>query len=226
MLKAVIFDMDGVLVDSEPVHFKANQITLEKLCGVHLDYEYYRHFIGSTIRAMWQEMHDDFGITQYTWEELLEENDKILEELLEKQGYPSVKGAAELVKRLKKDGYLLAVASSSKMEKIISNITNLGIRECFDALVSGMELQRPKPAPDIFLQAAKLLGVEPHECLVVEDSCNGIRGAAAAGMASLGFLNSNSGNQDLSQADYLCEDFDGVEEDFLRMVYAHHFHEP
>lgn len=226
MLKAVIFDMDGVLVDSEPVHFKSNQITLKKYAGVDLDYEYYKQFIGSTVAAMWQIMQKDFHVTDYSWEDLMKKNDEILAEMLRKEGYPEVPGAAELVRKLHEQGYLLAIASSSRLEKINYNVTNLGIKDCFQALVSGMDLKRPKPAPDIFLKAAEKLGVKPEECLVIEDSQNGVKAALAAGMACLGYINPNSGNQDLSAADYLFEDFSSVEEGFLRMVHDHHCKEP
>lgn len=226
MLRAVIFDMDGVLVDSEPVHFRANQLTLKEMFDIDLDYDYYKHFIGSTIKAMWQEMHAYFHVTSCTWEDLMLRNDEILAELVKKEGYPPIKGAAELVKKLHNCGYLLAVASSSRREKIESNMTSLGILDCFDIFVSGMELKKPKPAPDIFLVTAEKLGVKPEECLVIEDSQNGVLAARDAGMACLGFLNKNSGEQDLSAADYLFEDFSSVEEDFVRMVHNHHFGEP
>lgn len=226
MLKAVIFDMDGVLVDSEPIHFKSNQITLKQYCGVELNYEYYKQFIGSTVAHIWKTVCEYFQIVDYSPEELMALNDKILAELLEKEGYPPIKGADTLVKNLSGQGYLLAVASSSKRPKIENNLKNLGISQCFHTVVSGMELARPKPYPDIFLTAAEILGVKPSECIVIEDSANGVRAARAAGMACAGFLNPNSGNQDLSEADYLFEDFTSIDDSFLRMVHDHHFGEP
>ena len=226
MLKAILFDMDGVLVDSEPIHFKSNCITLEKYCNITLEYEYYKQFIGSTIAYMWKRVVDDFHIVEYTADDLLKLNDAVLQELVEKYGYPPIPGAAECVREWKQPGYLLAVGSSSKREKILQNIKRLGIADCFDRIVSGMELEHPKPSPDIFLEAAKLLEVKPEECLVIEDSGNGVKAAVSAGMACLGFLNPNSGEQDLSGADYLFESFSSLDESFLCMVHNHHFGEP
>lgn len=225
MLKAVIFDMDGVLVDSEPLHYKANYLTMKENFGIELDYEYYKQFIGSTVAYLWNKIKEDFHITQYSADELNKINDKTLEYLVRTEGYPPVKGAADFVKELKNQGYKIAVASSSKRFKIMDNLSMLGILDCFDAIISGAELLRPKPFPDIFLKAAKELGVSERECLVIEDSENGVRAAAAAGIACAGFLNPSSGNQDLSVADYLFEDFLSIDEAFLRMIHDHHFNE-
>ncbi len=227
MLKAIIFDMDGVLVDSEPVHFKATALALEEFCGISLDYEYYQQFVGSTVAAMWKEMVRNFHIVDYTWEQLLELCDKVLALLLEEEGgYPEIPGVVTLVRNLYDQGYLLAVASSSPRARIIKNLKKLEISDCFREIVSGMELENPKPAPDIFLKAAEMLQVNPCECLVIEDSSNGVKAAKAAKMACLGYENPHSGPQDLWAADFLATDFDSVDKRLLNMIHAHCFKEP
>ncbi len=226
MLKAVIFDMDGVLVDSEPVHFAANYKMLKDKFGIELQYEDYRQYIGSTIEKIWKFFREKYKLLNYSWSELMDMAEKVLAEMVEKNGYPEIKGVVDLVKNLKKEGYLLAVASSSPMSKIDRNLKQLGLYDVFDKKISGMELENPKPSPDIFQKAANLLSVKESECIVIEDSKNGVLAAKAAGMACLGFVNPNSGNQDLSKADYLFEDFLSIDESFIRMVHNHCFNEP
>ena len=224
MLKAVIFDMDGVLVDSEPLHYEINKLTAERHCGITLDYEYYKQYIGSTVFFMWDKIKKDFSFDKYTTQELFDLSEVIKDELVSTKGYPEVKGAVNFVKSIA-DDFKLAVASSSCLANIENNMKNLGLT-CFDKLVSGTLVKNPKPAPDVFLEAARQLGVEPNECIVIEDSSNGAKAAKAAGMACIGFLNPSSGEQDLSMADYLFEDFDGIDGAFLQMVHAHCFGEP
>lgn len=225
MLKAVIFDMDGVLVDSEPLHYEVNRITMQEQFGIDLAYEYYKQYIGSTVPYMWGKIIKDFSIEGYNATELFELSEVIKDRLLSEKGYPEVEGVVPFVKSISAK-YKLAVASSSALANIERNVTKLGIREDFDVLVSGVNVANPKPAPDIFLKAAEQLGVKPEECIVVEDSCNGTRAARAAGMACIGYINPGSGEQDLSAADYLFEAFDNIDEGFVEMVYSHHFAEP
>lgn len=235
MLKAVIFDMDGVLVDSEPLHYEINKLTAERHCGITLDYEYYKQYIGSTVFFMWDKIKKDFNFDKYTTQELFDLSEAIKNELVSTKGYPEVKGAVSFVKSITGD-FKLAVASSSCLTNIENNMKKLGLMvdstdeteviSVFDKLVSGTLVKNPKPAPDVFLEAARQLGVEPNECIVIEDSSNGAKAAKAAGMACIGFLNPSSGEQDLSMADYLFEDFDGIDGAFLQMVHAHCFGEP
>ena len=226
MLKAILFDMDGVLVDSEPVHFKANYIMMKEKFNIELEYEHYKQFIGSTNEKIWKFYKDYYKLENYKWSELMDMAEKELTNILEKDGYPEIEGAASFIKGLKLLGYKLAVASSSPMYKIKNNLKRLGITECFDTLVSGMEIGKAKPEPDIFLAAANALDVRPEECIVIEDSCNGVRAAKAANMACIGYINLNSGHQDLSKADYLIESFLNIDESFLRMVHNHCFSIP
>lgn len=225
MLKAVIFDMDGVLVDSEPLHYEVNKITVLERFGIKLDYEYYKQYIGTTVMAMWEKIIKDFSIEGYTAKELFDLSEEVKERLVDEKGYPEVPGVVSFIKSISKK-YKLAVASSSALVNIEKNVDKLGIRADFDALVTGLSVKNPKPAPDIFLKAAMELGVNPNECIVIEDSCNGVRAAKAAGMASIGFLNQGFGEQDLSAADYLFEAFDNIDDGFLEMVHSHHFGEP
>lgn len=230
MLKAVIFDMDGVLIDSEPLHYEANRLLLKRKFDIELEYEYYKQYIGSTVAHLWEKTRKDLimeghkELEAYEAIELRNMADEIKEELINTDGYMEIKGAPAFVKSLK-GRYKLAVASSSYLKNIERNMNNLCITDCFDELVSGTQVKNPKPSPDIFLLAAERLGVLPQECLVIEDSENGVNAAKAAGMACVGFINKNSGNQNLSRADYLFEDFEGIDGDFLEMVHAHTFDE-
>ena len=225
MLKAVIFDMDGVLVDSEPLHFEINRIVLKEKFGIELDYEYYRQYIGSTVTYMWGKMINDFSLEGYSVEELFDMSEVVKKKLLSEKGYPVVPGTVSFVKSLV-GKYKLAVASSSALANIGRNMEQLGLSKDFDKLVSGVGMKRPKPAPDIFLKAAEELGVDPSECIVIEDSENGTKAAKAAGMACLGFINPGSGDQNLQAADYLFESFENIDSGFLEMVYSHHFGTP
>lgn len=230
MLKAVIFDMDGVLIDSEPLHYEANRLLLERKFNINLDYEYYKQYIGSTVTYLWEKTRNDLiaeghsELSEYDAMTLRNMADEIKEELINTDGYMEIDGAPAFVKSLK-GRYKLAVASSSYLKNIERNVNNLDIADCFDELVSGTQVKNPKPSPDIFLLAAERLGVNPNECIVIEDSENGVIAAKAAGMACVGFINENSGNQNLSKADYLFESFDGIDGDFLNMVHAHCFDE-
>jgi RimJ/RimL family protein N-acetyltransferase len=102
----------------------------------------------------------------------------------------------------------------------------LKIKDYFESYVSGSMTEYPKPAPDIFLSAAHKLGVAPEECIVIEDSYHGVSAASAAGMISIGFINPNSGNQDLRKAAMLIEGFDEVDFDFINKVYQYANLEP
>ena len=134
-----------------------------------------------------------------------EKRQRVLEENQEKirteaEGFPEMPGIKEALKQLKDEGYLLAVASSSPAYAIKDALKSLDMEKYFTVVMSGDYVEHPKPAPDTFLVTAEKLGMEPEDCLVVEDSTNGGGAARAAGMKCIWFHNPDSGRQDIPDA--------------------------
>lgn len=224
MLKGIIFDMDGVLIDSEPFHYKMWKQTLKDI-GIDLRYPVYEPCVGSTMEVLMDILHRNYGIDRNDTD-LISAMRKRKENVIQKYGYPEIPGVPEMIKRLKEAGYLLAVASSSPEYYIKNVVSTLGISSYFDVLCSGESVKHPKPAPDVFLKAAGELNLEPGECLVVEDSTNGSRAAKAANMTCVGYNNGGAGNQDLSSAAILVEGYDEVDGIFMEKVYRRDHHIP
>lgn len=224
MLKAVIFDMDGVIIDSEPMHARAALLVLEKY-NVNITIDYIHQFIGSTTRYMCQKMIDDFQINT-TIEELLAANNEMKTYLLKKEGHTVIPFITDLMKNLYENDVKMIIASSSPAYAIEEVMDTLNIKEYFQGYVSGTMVAHPKPAPDIFLLAAERLEVAPEECLVIEDSNHGVNAAVAAKMTCIGFVNPNSGNQDLHKATMLVEGFEEVDYHFIKQVYQYDHLEP
>ena len=225
MLKGIIFDMDGVLINSEPFHYQVWKEALKKR-GINLDYEIYKPCIGSTVQVLMQILHEHYGVDEKDDSLSLEvKNQK--QEMIEKQGYPPlIPYVKDMLERFHEAGYQMAVASSSPQE-YIENVTSYwGISPYFQVLVSGEHVEHPKPAPDIFLKTADILGLLPEECLVIEDSENGCRAAKAAGMTCMAYYNPDSGKQNLQTASVVVEGFEEIDAIFANKVYCHHHHLP
>lgn len=219
MLKAILFDMDGVIIDSEPLHALAAVNAMEKF-GIHISIDFCYSFIGSTAKHMLEVIKENWQLSA-TIEELMQANDEAKKELLLKEGYPAIPGIYTLMQALRHEGYKIAIASSSPTKEILETVKQQQLTEFVQEIISGMQVAHPKPAPDIFLAAAKALDVLPSECLVIEDSSNGLRAAKTAGIPRLAFHNPNSGSQDLSAADCVVESFEEVTPHFLYYVYQH-----
>lgn len=213
MLKAIIFDMDGVIINSEPGHAKAALEVLKRY-NVDTDASYCMGFIGSSTKSMCEDAIKRFGI-DVTTDTLLVEMNRAKKEIVQREGYPVIEGVTDLIKRLYKAGYKLAVASSSSFTEIEDTVKALGIKKYFDKLVSSSNVKKPKPAPDIFELALSKLGVSAKETIVIEDSEFGIEAAKAAGIACAGYINPDSGGQQLKKADVLIESFTGLNAHFF-----------
>ena len=213
-MKAVIFDMDGVLVDSQPYHFKADIETMSEY-GVIKDQKFYEAFAGTLTDNRMRTLRDMFGL-DVPAEELIEKREKMILDIMANEDIKPVSGIPEFLRSIKALGLKTAVASSSGIELIKLVLDRLGIAVYFDSITSGNDVKRGKPSPDIFLLAAERIGAEPSECLVVEDSENGVKAAKSAGMKALGYINPTSGNQCLDMADVVTDDFRKVDiNDFM-----------
>ncbi|MBO1306399.1 HAD family hydrolase [Enterococcus sp. 669A] len=216
MLEAIIFDMDGVLVDSEYTYFESKSAILKE-AGHPVEESYHYQFMGTTGEFMWQKMKEEFDLS-LSVEEYVKKMVQMREVMVEKDGVRPIEGAPAFVKRLYEAGLPLGVASSSTLKEIKSNLKALGIAECFQVVMSSEEVPNSKPAPDVYLEVARRLGVEPVNCLGIEDTKNGSTSVNRAGMVCVGFHNPIYPKQDLQKADRIVESFDALDREALAKI--------
>jgi len=204
MIRSVIFDMDGVIVESEPMHVEAEKQILLKH-GIRITSEELRNYTGTTAEYEFNDLIRKYKLNT-TAETLFNEKEEILFKLLEERTEPT-KGVIELVRSLKQQGFKLGVATSGHRKLAHYYLKKLGLESFFDTVVCAEDITRSKPDPEIFLKAAQRLGVQPSECIVIEDAKFGVEAAKKAGMKCVGYRNPSSGNQDLSKADWIVSDF-------------------
>jgi HAD superfamily hydrolase (TIGR01509 family) len=179
-LRAVIFDMDGVLVDSEPV-WRRVEIEVFDALGVTLTEADCRDTMGLRVDEVVQLWHER---TPWTGASTAAVADRIVAGVVQHVGSRGVAiaGAQQAVETVRRAGLLVAVASSSPPALISAVMERLGLAAAVDVTCSAMEVSRGKPAPDVYLHTASLLGAPPAGCLAIEDSVNGMLSARAAGM--------------------------------------------
>ena len=185
MIEAVIFDLDGVLVDSEHIWDEVREeLALER--GGHWHDGAQADMMGMSSKEWPRYMHDVIGVSESP-EEINAEVVRRMEARYA-QHLPLIDGADEAVHRLA-SSFRLALASSSNRPVIDAVLAKAGLAEAFEVTVSSEEVARGKPAPDVFLEAARRLEVAPERCAAIEDSGNGIRAAHAAGMRVIAIPN-------------------------------------
>jgi beta-phosphoglucomutase family hydrolase len=198
MLKAVIFDLDGVIIDSEPFHWEVNKKIFRDL-GIDISSEAYGNYIGVSNTNMWTELKEKHRLPQSVNQlTALQVSGNI--DFMQRQDIKPIDGVLALIDNLSRENVAIGLASSSPYTVINIVLSAFGIKRSFDAIVSGEDFQNGKPAPDIFLKAAELLNVSPQCCVVIEDSAHGVAAALAAGMKCIGLAGDNSGGQDLTKA--------------------------
>ena len=201
MIEAVIFDLDGVLLDSEQVWDEARE-QLAKERGGRWHENAQRDMMGMSSLEWSRYMHDVIGIPEPPEEISREVVERIAK--LYREHLPVVPGAREAIARLAAR-WALGLASSSNRELIDLALELLGVKHLFKATVSSEEVARGKPAPDVYLEAARRLGVDPTHAAAIEDSENGLRAANAAGMRVIAIPNQHfpPAEDALTQADVL-----------------------
>jgi HAD superfamily hydrolase (TIGR01509 family) len=196
-IDAIIFDMDGVLVDSEPVHFEATRLLMQEH-GIVYTAADEEAFFGCTDREMFTELRARHGMRAQV-DDLAEAWIERVVHLLPQRIVP-MPGVPSVLERLRASGFRLALASSSSPAIIRTTIEGLGLEDAFEVTVSGRDVANGKPAPDIFLDTAARLAVATDSCLVVEDSQNGLRAALSAGMPCVVVPCVSTAHQDFSGA--------------------------
>lgn len=202
--------MDGVIFDSEVEHLRFGNELFKKL-GIEVSLEEHNTFVGTTSHYMWEVIKNRHGLSQSVEDLVKMDREGYFEFLVSgKHSMTIVKGVKELIEELYKNNVKLAVASSSPIDVIETVVDMYDIRKYFDYLVTGDYVKRSKPNPDVFLYAAEKLNTAPKDCIVIEDSTNGVLAAKKAGMKCIGFNNPNSGKQDLSPADMIIDSYSKI----------------
>jgi len=210
MTKAIAFDMDGVLIDSQPLHYEIDMEVL-KLCGYPATLETVTPYTGISNPDRWPRYKDNLGLTQLV-DELIKLQEKIMIDIFNQANLMPIDGVVSLLQLLQSSNIPCAVASSSPGELINLVLKKCQIHEYFLHLISGEDVAAGKPAPDIYLKAARAFGLSPNECTAIEDSPIGILSAKNAGFACIAYVNPSTHGQDFSNADFYIRHFDEVKE--------------
>lgn len=212
MIKGILFDMDGVLVDTEEYICKA-AIEMFREIGSTVHPEDFLPFVGMGENRYIGGVAEKYGLG-IDIDEAKARTYQIYASITSGRIKP-LPGAIEFLRSCRSRGFRLALATSADRIKMEVNMREIGLKENdFNFVINGLEVERKKPYPDIYLLAAKNTGLEPGECLVVEDAVSGIRAAKAAGCRSLAVTTSFK-REDLYEADWICDSLERVPEEAL-----------
>jgi beta-phosphoglucomutase family hydrolase len=205
-LAAVIWDMDGVIADTAPHHLRAWQETFAKR-GVNFSDEDFKHSFGIRNDAIIRNVLGE-PITEEEIEAIADEKEATFRRIIGRKIKP-LPGALELLKALDESGIKMAIASSTPIENARLVLGSLGIAGRFRTIVSSQDVTEGKPNPQVFLVAAKRLGAEPKNCLVIEDAVAGVKAAKSAGMGCVAVTNTHP-RKSLREADFIVDTLEMV----------------
>tara|TARA_R110002126_G_scaffold291772_2_gene457549 strand:+ start:8520 stop:9176 length:657 start_codon:yes stop_codon:yes gene_type:complete len=205
-IKCVIFDMDGVIIDSEEIHKKAYYETF-KAIGVNVSEELYKTLTGSSTINAFQKLVHHFNLDDKPEDLVLNKRARYVNFFENDPTLHLVKGVESLIKHCYKKGLVLILASSSAMVNINRVFDRFDLHQYFTAKISGADLTASKPHPEIFEKAALLGQTSKENCIVIEDSDNGIKAANDANIFVFGYRNPMAADQTLKNANAIIDDF-------------------
>tara|TARA_B100001063_G_C16765160_1_gene558190 strand:+ start:1239 stop:1892 length:654 start_codon:yes stop_codon:yes gene_type:complete len=208
MLKAVLFDMDGVIVDTEPLHRKAYHQMFDDV-NINVDEDLYASFTGQSTINICKRLVDHFNLNE-TPEELVSLKRKHYKIFFENDDLELIDGVLDRIQDYHSNDVKLVVASSASMLGIKQIFERFDLNQYFSAKFSGADLKKSKPHPEIFIKAAESTGFSKSECLVIEDSTNGIKAAHSAGIYCVGFKSPHSSHQDYALANKIITSFEEI----------------
>ena len=180
MLKAIIFDMDGLMIDSERVTFECYQEILKGM-NLTMDEEFYKTLLGKPLKGIYQRFYDVYG-NDFPIEDVIKDVHALMAKRFETEGVPIKTGLKSLLEYLKENNYKTIVATSSNRDRVDTILSQAQITDYFDDSICGDEVTKGKPNPEVFLKSCQKLGVNVDEAIVLEDSEAGIQASYDAGI--------------------------------------------
>ncbi len=217
MIRTVIFDMDGVIIDTEPIHHYAFITQFAEL-GITVPDAEYASFLGSSTQNVFQSLKQTYNLPQ-TVDELMKRKRELFNKAFdESTTLDLLDNVRALIEDLQQHGVQLVLASSASKATIGRVFQRFGLTPYFAHIVSGEDFEHSKPDPAIFLQAAAVAETPVSQCIVIEDSANGVAAAKAAGIYCVGYASPHSAGQDLKQADLIIQHFSELSAEKIKAI--------
>ncbi|QQV03788.1 MULTISPECIES: HAD family hydrolase [Chryseobacterium] len=206
-LKAVLFDMDGVIVDTEPLHRKAYFKTFDQL-EVNVSEKLYTSFTGASTKRVCETLISEFSLSHSHEDIAAIKRSHFKDYFYNDKEFDLIPGVRQLIEHYHQNGITLILASSATMTTINMVFEKFGLEKYFSGKISGADLKESKPHPEIFMKAAEMAGEKLENCMVIEDSTNGILAAKRAEIFCAAYKSQHSVNQTYDLADVVVSDYD------------------